>query len=72
MKWVSKIIPSRQESQSQWQQKDYKSFNPAVGPDTVDWSSAPAIQVLLRTWCRARKKFSAPPAMQRPPHRLSD
>lgn len=34
-----------QESQSQWQQRDYKSFNPGVGWDDVDWSSAPAIQV---------------------------
>jgi len=44
VKWVKKIIPARNESPSQWQQRDYKSFNPAVGPDDVDWSSAPAIQ----------------------------
>ncbi len=60
VKWVSKIIPSRQESQSQWQQRDYKSFNPAMGPDTVDWSSAPAIQVLPRTCCRVWQRCPAP------------
>jgi sulfite oxidase len=44
VKWVKRISPARQESQSQWQQRDYKSFNPGVGWDDVDWSSAPAIQ----------------------------
>lgn len=41
------LSPARQESQSQWQQRDYKSFNPGVGWDDVDWSSAPAIQARL-------------------------
>lgn len=44
VKWLKKVIPSRRESQVLWQQRDYKSFNPGVGPDDVDWSSAPAIQ----------------------------
>lgn len=44
VKWVRKVIPSRRESQALWQQRDYKSFNPGVGVDDVDWSSAPAIQ----------------------------
>ncbi len=33
------------ESSSHWQQRDYKSFCPSVDWDTVDWGSAPAIQV---------------------------
>ncbi len=50
VKWVRRIVPARRESQSQWQQKDYKSFNPGVGWDDVDWSSAPAIQVTMRPY----------------------
>lgn len=44
VKWLSKIIASPEESQSFWQQNDYKSFSPSVGWDEVDWTSAPAIQ----------------------------
>jgi len=44
VKWVTQIITSREESDSHWQQHDYKSFSPSVDWDTVDWSSAPAIQ----------------------------
>jgi sulfite oxidase len=32
------------ESDSHWQQNDYKSFNPSVDWDTVDFSKSPAIQ----------------------------
>lgn len=35
---------SDNESQSHWQQKDYKSFNPSIDWSTVDWSSSYAIQ----------------------------
>lgn len=44
VKWLSKIIPAKEESSSHWQQKDYKSFCNDIDWDTVDWSSAPAIQ----------------------------
>ncbi|KAB8360857.1 hypothetical protein FH972_024591 [Carpinus fangiana] len=43
VKWVKKIILSDEESQSQWQQRDYKCFGPNIKNDP-DWSSAPAIQ----------------------------
>lgn len=49
VQWIvlsfSQILTSREESGSHWQQHDYKSFSPSVDWDTVDWSSAPAIQV---------------------------
>ena len=48
VKWVRRVIASREESASHWQQRDYKSFSPSVDWDTVDWSSAPAIQVRKR------------------------
>lgn len=43
VKWLSKIVVSDEESPSQWQRRDYKSFGPNVG-DKPDWSSAPSIQ----------------------------
>ncbi|XP_067832688.1 sulfite oxidase, mitochondrial isoform X1 [Heptranchias perlo] len=46
VKWLSKIIVSKEESKSHWQVNDYKGFSPSVDWDTVDFSSAPAIQVL--------------------------
>ncbi len=44
VKWVTKIIVSKKESDSHWQQNDYKSFNPSVDWETVDFSKSPAIQ----------------------------
>ncbi|KAK2588288.1 hypothetical protein KPH14_004309 [Odynerus spinipes] len=44
VKWLDKIIVSKMESQSQWQQGDYKVFSPNVDWDSVDFSKAPAIQ----------------------------
>ncbi len=35
---------SKKESESHWQQNDYKIFNPTINWDTVDYSSSPAIQ----------------------------
>ena len=35
---------SDEESDSHWQQNDYKSFNPSINWDTVDFSKSPAIQ----------------------------
>lgn len=44
VKWLNNIIVSSAESDSHWQQNDYKSFNPSVNWDTVDFSKSPAIQ----------------------------
>ncbi|XP_069826602.1 sulfite oxidase, mitochondrial [Dendropsophus ebraccatus] len=46
VKWLGRIVVSKEESPSHWQQNDYKGFNPCVDWDTVDFSSAPAIQDL--------------------------
>lgn len=43
VKWLAKIVASKDESPSHWQQLDYKSFSPNVDWDNVDWKSAPAI-----------------------------
>lgn len=42
VKWLSKIVIADEESTSQWQRRDYKSFGP--NQRNVDWDSAPAIQ----------------------------
>jgi sulfite oxidase len=42
VKWLSRITISDEESQSQWQRKDYKCFGP--NERTPDWDKAPAIQ----------------------------
>ncbi|KAL7050558.1 hypothetical protein ACKWTF_004122 [Chironomus riparius] len=44
VKWLGRIIIGDVESDSHWQQNDYKSFSPSVDWDTVDFSKAPAIQ----------------------------
>lgn len=45
VKWLRRITLSPTESQSQWQQNDYKCFGPNEGGSaSVDWSKAPAIQ----------------------------
>lgn len=46
VKWLKKIVSSKVESSSHWQQNDYKGFSPSVDWDTVDFKSAPAIQEL--------------------------
>ncbi|KAF5270339.1 hypothetical protein FQR65_LT05527 [Abscondita terminalis] len=46
VKWLGRIIVSQQESDSHWQQNDYKGFSPSVDWDTVDFSKSPAIQEL--------------------------
>lgn len=42
VKWLSKIVIADEESPSQWQRRDYKSFGP--NQRSPDWDSAPAIQ----------------------------
>uniref|UniRef100_L7MAC1 Sulfite oxidase n=1 Tax=Rhipicephalus pulchellus TaxID=72859 RepID=L7MAC1_RHIPC len=46
VKWLSRIQLSPTESESHWQQNDYKGFCPSTDWDTVDFKSAPAIQEL--------------------------
>lgn len=44
VKWLGKIIVSDKESDSHWQQNDYKGFSPSTDWDTVDFTKSPAIQ----------------------------
>eukprot|EP00095_Tigriopus_kingsejongensis_P002338 snap_masked-scaffold868_size86715-processed-gene-0.6 protein:Tk02338 transcript:snap_masked-scaffold868_size86715-processed-gene-0.6-mRNA-1 annotation:"probable sulfite mitochondrial" len=44
VKWLNRIIIADHESESHWQQNDYKGFNPSVSWDNVDFSKAAAIQ----------------------------
>ncbi|XP_055528646.1 sulfite oxidase, mitochondrial isoform X2 [Wyeomyia smithii] len=44
VKWLGRIVVSKGESDSHWQQNDYKSFSPSTDWDTVDFKTAPAIQ----------------------------
>ena len=38
VKWLNRIVISAEESQSHWQQSDYKGFSPSVDWSNVDWS----------------------------------
>lgn len=42
VKWLSKIVIADEESTSQWQRRDYKSFGP--NERAPDWDKAPSIQ----------------------------
>eukprot|EP00191_Tetraselmis_sp_GSL018_P024677 CAMPEP_0177625942 /NCGR_PEP_ID=MMETSP0419_2-20121207/30380_1 /TAXON_ID=582737 /ORGANISM="Tetraselmis sp., Strain GSL018" /LENGTH=475 /DNA_ID=CAMNT_0019126945 /DNA_START=25 /DNA_END=1448 /DNA_ORIENTATION=- len=44
VKWVYQVLASDEECTGFWQQNDYKAFCPSQDPNTVDWSSAPAMQ----------------------------
>ncbi|XP_044257778.1 sulfite oxidase [Tribolium madens] len=46
VKWLGRIIVSEKESDSHWQQNDYKGFSPSTDWDTVDFTKSPAIQEL--------------------------
>ncbi|XP_044764248.1 sulfite oxidase-like [Coccinella septempunctata] len=46
VKWLAKVIVSSTESQSHWQQKDYKGFSPSTDWNNVDYSKSPSIQEL--------------------------
>jgi sulfite oxidase len=43
VKWLNKVVISDEESTTQWQRRDYKSFGPNVGANP-DWSKAKSIQ----------------------------
>lgn len=55
VKWLNKVIVSDEESQSQWQRKDYKLF----GPNVIhpNWDTAPAIQEMPITSAIASVKL---------------
>ncbi|XP_037535554.1 sulfite oxidase, mitochondrial [Nematolebias whitei] len=46
VKWLGRIVVSAEESDSHWQQRDYKGFSPGADWDHVDFKSSPAIQEL--------------------------
>ncbi|KAH8289342.1 hypothetical protein KR054_004032 [Drosophila jambulina] len=46
VKWLSRIVVADKESDSHWQQNDYKGFSPSTDWDTVDFSKSDAIQAM--------------------------
>lgn len=44
VKWLAKIVISKEESPSQFQRGDYKGFAPCTDWDNVDFSKSPSIQ----------------------------
>ncbi|KRX65546.1 putative sulfite oxidase, mitochondrial, partial [Trichinella sp. T9] len=46
VKWLASIVLSKDESPSQWQQSDYKTFNPSTDWPTANFSTVQAIQEL--------------------------
>lgn len=46
VKWLSRVVASREEYDGQWQKRDYKGFSPSVDWHNVDFSKAQAIQEL--------------------------
>ncbi|PNH44611.1 hypothetical protein VD0004_g3103 [Verticillium dahliae] len=71
VKWLRRVIVSEDESQSQWQQKDYKLFGP--NQTHPDWTTAPAIQEMPITSAITAVKlgpWTAVPPMKAPGGRL--
>lgn len=46
VKWLNKIIVSKDESMSHWQRRDYKGFNSSIDWHNVDFDKSEAIQFL--------------------------
>lgn len=46
VKWLGRIVVSEKESDSHWQQNDYKGFCPSTDWDDADFTKSPAIQEL--------------------------
>ncbi|XP_016966970.1 sulfite oxidase, mitochondrial [Drosophila biarmipes] len=46
VKWLTRIVVADRESDSHWQQNDYKGFSPSTDWDTVDFSKSEAIQAM--------------------------
>jgi sulfite oxidase len=46
VKWVNKITLDKEESNSHWQQKDYRGFNPSKTLQTSDYETSTSIQEL--------------------------
>lgn len=46
VKWLGRIVVSKHESGSHWQQKDYKGFSPSCDWEKVDFNKSPGIQEL--------------------------
>ncbi|XP_017028885.1 sulfite oxidase, mitochondrial [Drosophila kikkawai] len=46
VKWLTRIVVADKESDSHWQQNDYKGFSPSTDWDTVDFSKSDAIQAM--------------------------
>lgn len=44
VKWLGKVVICPTESNSHWQQKDYKGFSPSTDWDNAEWEKSPAIQ----------------------------
>lgn len=57
VKWLSRIIVSNSESDSHWQQNDYKGFSPSTDWDTVDFTKSPAIQNMPVTSAICQPQF---------------
>jgi sulfite oxidase len=46
VKWLTRVVASKNEYDGFWQQRDYKGFSPCIDWNNVDFSTAPAIQEL--------------------------
>ncbi|XP_017113158.1 sulfite oxidase, mitochondrial [Drosophila elegans] len=46
VKWLTRIVVADRESDSHWQQNDYKGFSPSTDWDTVDFGKSEAIQAM--------------------------
>ncbi|CAB0003846.1 unnamed protein product, partial [Nesidiocoris tenuis] len=46
VKWLNRIVLSKEESPAFWQRRDYKGFSPNVTAETAKWDEAAAIEEL--------------------------